>query len=149
MRRSLFESQGMLGQLFEFIGNHILLVGLFAVLLALFIRNEMQRGGRTLSSQELVNLVNRESAVVVDVRDTKEFESGHIVGAVNVPHTVLEARLNELNKYKDRPVVLVCRMGQNSGAAGATLRKHGFENVARLTGGMAEWRNQSLPVVKG
>ena len=66
-------------QLFEFIGNHPFLVGTFVLLLVLFIRNETQRGGRSVSAQELVGLVNKEDAVVLDLRDKKEFEAGHIV----------------------------------------------------------------------
>lgn len=136
-------------QLFEFIGNHPFLVGLFIILLALFIRTEMSRGGQALSPQELVNLVNRERALVLDVRDQKEFQAGHIVDAKNIPHTVLERRMNELDKHKEKPIAVVCKMGQHAGAAGTQLRKAGFSNVARLRGGMAEWRNQGLPVVKG
>jgi rhodanese-related sulfurtransferase len=136
-------------QLFEFIGNHPVLVGLFVVLLALFIRNETQRGGRGVTPQELVNLVNREGALVLDVRDSKEFDAGHIVDAVNVPHGALEGRLAELEKYKTKPVTVVCKMGTHAGTAGTILRKAGFAEVSRLNGGMSEWRNQNLPVVKG
>ncbi|HTK99615.1 MAG TPA: rhodanese-like domain-containing protein [Pseudomonadales bacterium] len=138
-----------MSQLFEFVGNHPILVGIFAVLLTLFIRNETQRGGRGVSPQELVNLVNKEGAVILDVRDSKEFAAGHIVDAVNVPHTSLESRLPELEKYKEKPVTIVCKMGQHAGTAGAMLRKAGFASVSRLSGGMTEWRNQNLPVVKG
>jgi rhodanese-related sulfurtransferase len=138
-----------MNQLFEFIGNHPVLVGLFAILLALFVRNETQRGGRGVTPQELVNLVNKEGAVVIDVRDAKEFAAGHIVDAVNVPHTALEGRLTELEKYKEKPITIVCKMGQHAGAAGTMLRKAGFASVTRLSGGMTEWRNQNLPVVKG
>jgi rhodanese-related sulfurtransferase len=138
-----------MAQLFEFIGHHPILVGIFAVLLVLFIRNETQRGGKGVSPQELVNLVNKEGAIVLDVRDSKEFAAGHIVDAVNVPHTVLESRLSELEKYKEKPVTIVCKMGQHAGTAGAMLRKAGFASVSRLSGGMTEWRNQNLPVVKG
>ena len=138
-----------MSQLFEFVGNHLILVGIFAVLLTLFIRNETQRGGRGVSPQELVNLVNKEGAVILDVRDSKEFAAGHIVDAVNVPHTSLESRLPELEKYKEKPVTIVCKMGQHAGTAGAMLRKAGFASVSRLSGGMTEWRNQNLPVVKG
>ena len=138
-----------MAQLFEFIGNHPLLVGTFAALLGLFVANEMRRGGRSITAQQLVNLVNNKDALVVDVRDSKEFEAGHIVDAINIPHTALESRLSELNKYKDKPVVLTCKMGQHSGSAGTILRKAGFLEVARLTGGILEWRNQNLPVVKG
>lgn len=133
---------------FEFIGNHPFLVGLFVVLLALFIRNETRRGGRSVSPQQLVDMVNRENAVVVDVRERKEYQAGHIVDALNIPSANLESRIDELNKYRERPVVVVCKMGQNAGTAGALLRKQGFDNVSKLSGGMAEWRNQNLPVVK-
>jgi rhodanese-related sulfurtransferase len=135
-------------QLFEFIGNHPILVGTFVLLLVLFVRNEAARGGRGVSPQELVNLVNREQAVVLDVRDAKEFGAGHIVGAVNIPHMALGGRLSEIEKYKDKPIAVVCKMGQHAGAVGAQLRKAGFGHVTRLNGGMIEWRNQNLPVVK-
>ena len=125
-----------------------MLFGAFVVLLVLFIRNETQRGGRSVSAQELVNLVNREDAVVLDLRDKKEFEQGHIPNAVNIPYASLDSRVSELDKYKQRPIVLACKMGQHAGAAGTALRKKGFANVSRLSGGIAEWRNQNLPVVK-
>ena len=136
-------------QLFEFIGNHPILVGAFLLIFALFVRNELVRGGRAVTAQELVNLVNRDGAVVVDVRDKAEFSQGHIVDAINVPHGALNTRLAELEKYKERPLVLACKMGQHAGAAGTVLRRAGFQNVSRLKGGVAEWRNQNLPVVKG
>lgn len=137
-----------MAQLFEFIGNHPLLIGAFALLLALFIRNEMQRGGRSVTAQQLVDLMNRENALVVDVRDKKEFDAGHIVHAVNIPFAALDGRIDEIKKHLERPIVVACKMGQHAGTAGGILRKHGFQNVCRLNGGVAEWRNQSLPVVK-
>lgn len=134
---------------FEFVGNHPFLVGAFLLLLVLFIRNETRRGGRSVTPQQLVDMVNRENAVVLDIRERKDFQSGHIVDAVNVPYSSLESRLDELKKHRERPVVVVCKIGQNAGAAGTLLRKQGFANVSRLTGGITEWRNQNLPVVKG
>ena len=136
-------------QLFEFIGNHPFLVGAFLLTFALFVRNEVVRGGRVVTPQELVNLVNRDGAVVIDVRDAKEFAQGHIVDAVNVPHTALGTRVGELDKFKSKPVVVACKMGQHAGPAGTVLRKAGFENVARLKGGVTGWLNDNLPVVKG
>jgi rhodanese-related sulfurtransferase len=135
-------------QVIEFVGNHPLLLGAFAVLLAVFIRNETQRGGRSVSAQELVNMVNREDAVVVDVRDKKEFDQGHIPHAINIPYASIDSRISELDDFKERPIVLACKMGQHAGSAGTALRKQGFVNVSRLSGGIAEWRNQNLPVVK-
>ena len=136
-------------QLFEFVGNHYILSGLFVVLMALFVRNEVQRGGRSVSAQQLVDLINREGAVVLDVRDKREFGEGHIVDALNIPHASIASRIGELERHKVKPVVVACKMGQHSGAVGTVLRKAGFENVARLRGGITEWRNQNLPVVRG
>lgn len=135
-------------QLFTFIANHPLLVGAFVVLLALFIRNEMTRGGATLAVQEVVNLVNNEGALLLDIRDKAEFDAGHIVDSINIPYSGLESRIDELNKHEGKPIVIVCKMGQHAGAAGTQLKKAGFENVSRLRGGIAEWRGQNLPVVK-
>jgi rhodanese-related sulfurtransferase len=134
---------------FEFVINHYLLVTVFVLLLVLFIRNETRRGGNSVTAQQLVDMVNRQNAVVLDVREKKEFQSGHIVDAVNIPFSALESRIDELKKFSDRPIVVTCKMGTSAGAAGTLLRKRGFLNVSRLTGGIAEWRNQNLPVVKG
>lgn len=135
-------------ELFNFVSSHPFLVGGFAVMLALFVRNEMSRGGASISAQELVQLVNKENALVIDVRDKAEYESGHIVDSINIPFANIEARLDELKKHKDRPIVIACKMGQHAGAVGTTLRKNGYENVSRLRGGVTEWRGQNLPVVK-
>jgi len=139
----------MIDKLFEFAGNHFLLVGTFVALLAAFLFNESKRGGAAISTVNLVNLMNREGAVVLDVRDDKEFLLGHIAGAVNVPYANLDNRLAEIESYKEKPVVLVCKMGQHAGAAGRKLKGHGFADVRRLAGGMAEWTGANLPVVKG
>lgn len=135
-------------QLLNFVTGHPYLVGAFVVLFALFVRNEMSRGGSSITAARLVHLVNHEGGIVLDVRDKAEFEQGHIVDAINIPHANLNTRLDELRKYQDKPIIIACKMGQHSGAAGTVLRKAGFENVSRLRGGITEWRGQSLPVVK-
>lgn len=138
----------MVEQVFEFAGNHYILVGLFLFLLVAFIINEGKRGGAAISPSSLVTLVNREGAVIVDVRDGKEFSNGHIAGAVNMPVTSFDSRIVDLESYKEKPIVLVCKIGQHAGAAGRKLKAKGFENVRRLSGGMAEWTASNLPVVK-
>ena len=135
-------------QFFSFLGNHPILVGTFLLLLFLFFRNERTRAGATVGTQELVRMVNKENAIVLDVRERNEFMEGHIVDALNIPYASLESRLDEISQYKEAPVVIACKMGQHSGAAGTLLQKNGFTNVTRLTGGYAEWRAQNLPVVK-
>ncbi|MCB1692530.1 MAG: rhodanese-like domain-containing protein, partial [Pseudomonadales bacterium] len=68
---------------------------------------------------------------------------------INIPYSNLDSRLGELEEYKERPVVVVCKIGQHAGTAGRKLRAQGFTDVRRLAGGMAEWSGASLPVVKG
>jgi rhodanese-related sulfurtransferase len=135
-------------QLIEFVGSHYILVSLFVVLVVAFIINEGKQGGAAISPSSLVTLVNREGAVIVDVRDGKEFGNGHIAGAVNIPASSIDSRVGDLLAYKEKPVVLVCKIGQHAGAAGRKLKAQGFENVRRLSGGMAEWTASNLPVVK-
>ena len=94
-------------------------------------------------------LINRKSAVVVDVRDRKEFDSGHIVDSLNIPLGKLKQRLNELIKHKKKPLIVVCKIGQHSGEAAKVLQEAGYEQVVRLSGGLSEWKAQSLPLVQG
>lgn len=138
----------MIEQLFEFVGNHFILVGMFVALLFAFLVNEGKQGGAAITASNLVTLINKQDALVVDVRDQKDFKQGHISGAVNIPYSSLESRAPELDDHKDKPVVIVCKMGQHSGAAGRKLKALGFQDVRRLSGGISEWTAASLPLVK-
>jgi rhodanese-related sulfurtransferase len=135
-------------QIFDFVTNHYVLVSFFVFLLVAFVINEGKQGGAAITPTNLVNLVNREGAMLLDIRDSKEYSSGHIAGAVSMPVSSIDARIGELESHKDKPVVLVCKMGQHASATGRKLKALGFENVRRLSGGMSEWTASSLPVVK-
>jgi len=137
-----------LQQVFEFIGNHPILVGLFITLVIALIVTERKKGGESINAQTLVRLVNKADAVIVDLRDKKEFSTGHIASAINLPYGNFANRIEELNQYKERPVVLVCKMGQHSSAVGGKLLAAGFSDVKRLSGGMTEWTGSNLPMVK-
>ena len=93
------------------------------------------------------HVASPEDAVFVDIRDAKDFSAGHIANAVNIPFATLTSRMSELDKYKDKPLILVCKSGQTVNMAGKTLREKGF-NAVRMSGGMMEWNNQNLPVVR-
>ncbi|RLU01890.1 rhodanese-like domain-containing protein [Ketobacter sp.] len=136
-------------RLLEFTMNHPELVGTFVVLLVLFFVLESRRGGKTVSSQQLTNLMNKDEGLVLDVRESKEFREGHITGARNIPYSKLKDNLGEIGQFKDKPVVLVCKMGQHAGAAGKILHGAGFKNVLRLSGGITTWKSDGLPLVKG
>ena len=138
----------MIDQVFEFMGNHLALVGIFLALLFAFFVNEGKRGGSSVSTTELVNLVNREGAGILDIRDKKDFAQGHIVDAVNIPYASIDQRISELEAYKQKPLIIVCKMGQTAAAAGKKLKDQGWEDVRRPSGGMAEWSAANLPLIK-
>ena len=105
------------------------------VLLVLLLLHELRKGGKSLSTRELTALVNADQAVVLDIRPAKEFASGHIVDALNIPADKLNSRMTELEKYKGKTIILVDAMGQHSGTWGGVLKKAGF-NAAKLSGGI-------------
>ncbi len=131
----------------EFLSQQwLLVVALLSVVVMLFL-HESRQSGPAVSPQQAINLVNSEDGVFVDLRDAGDFGKGHIVGAVNIPAAKLAERMVELDKHKDKPVVLVCKMGQQSSAAGKQLKAAGFNQVYKMTGGMMEWGNSQLPTV--
>jgi|TARA_B110000977_G_scaffold166585_1_gene214541 rhodanese-related sulfurtransferase len=144
----LLLERALVEQIFQFVSNHYILVSAFVFLLVAFVINEGKQGGAAITPTNLVNLVNREGAVLLDIRDPKEYSAGHIAGALSMPVSSIDARIGELESEKGKPVVLVCKMGQQASATGRKLKALGFENVRRLSGGMAEWTAGSLPVVK-
>ena len=135
-------------KILEFAVNHWELTLLLAGLITALVVTESRRGGVGVSSTQLTTLINREDAVVLDVRDAKEFRLGHITGAVNIPFASVETRIGELDQHKEKPVVIVCKMGQHSSTVGKTLREGGFTDVRRLTGGIGAWQADGLPLVK-
>jgi len=132
----------------EFLGNHPILTGLWLLLFAALVFYLKSKAARSVSPQQATLLVNRQNGVIVDVRERKDFERGHIVDAINIPFAKLGERGVELDKYKDVPVVIVDQMGQHAGAAVKALEAQGFTQACRMNGGMSEWAAQSLPLVK-
>ncbi len=127
----------------EFIQNHPFLFGTLAVLVVLFFALENRRSGRKISPQALGMLINAQNAVVVDLRDGRDFKAGHITGSRNIPYSQLDRHVDELRALTV-PVVLVCNMGQ---VAGAAAQKLGGDHLYRLDGGIANWRASGLPLV--
>ncbi len=104
------------------------------------------RPWKTVTPLEATRLINREDAVLLDVREDNEYRGGHIVNSVHIPLSVLDKRLDELEKYKDRPIIVACRTGNRSAAACTRLSKAGFGQVYNLGGGVLAWENANLPL---
>lgn len=132
---------------FEFLAQQwILVAALLAVVVMLFV-HETRKSGTSLSPQQAINLVNAEGGVFVDLRDTADFRAGHIVDAMHIPSSKLLNNTGLLENYRDKPIVLVCKMGQSAGAVGKKLNADGFARVNIMSGGMMEWKNLQLPVI--
>ncbi|ANQ85977.1 hypothetical protein dqs_2949 [Azoarcus olearius] len=117
-----------------------------AWLLVDLVRN---KGDRTqISPVEATLLINREDAVVVDVRDEAEFTRGHIPNARHLPLNDLTRRSAELEKFKGRPIILYCASGSRSASALAQLKKAGFDKLHNLRGGMMEWEKAGQPITR-
>jgi GrxC family glutaredoxin len=101
---------------------------------------------KSVNPMEAVQMINRQDALVVDVRTDKEFQEGHILNAVHIPLGVFKNRLAELESYKNHDIVLVCRSGARSGQAAAILNKQGFVSAHNLGGGIMAWQSASLPL---
>lgn len=136
-----------MAQFIEFIGNHLILASAWLLAATGIVFYHQRTGSKSVSPQGAVALINRSEGIVIDLRDKKEFETGHIVDAVNIPYAKLAQRLTELDKHKDKPIIVVCKLGQQSGMASKQIQEAGFLDVYKLAGGISEWRAQSLPVV--
>ena len=135
----------------EFIGNHLFLVTLFFAILALLLWSlfgDVLSGVEQLAPAEATLLLNRQNAVVLDLRPEKEFEVGHIIHALHLPVDE-DAQQKILEKHRDRPMIAVCQNGTISARTARTIRLKGFEKVYCLKGGLAAWRSAGLPLTRG
>lgn len=132
---------------FVFISQEWLLVSVLVVLVYLYAWRERIKSGLPISAHEVTRLLNSETAVLLDVRDTAEFKAGHIAGAMNIPFAKISGDLSALESHKSQVVIVADKLGQHAGSAGRLLAKQGYV-VRRLAGGIAEWQNQNLPLVK-
>lgn len=132
----------------EFLAQQWILVAALLAVIVLLIFHESRKAGPSLSPQQAINLVNSQGGVFLDLRDAADYKQGHITGALHIPASKIDARLGELEKYKNAPIVLVCKMGQQAGGVGKQLRASGYDQVYKMNGGMMEWGNLQLPTTQ-
>ena len=106
------------------------------------------RGVKEVDCPAALQLINHKNALVLDVREEGEHKLGHILNSTLIPLGKLNERIGELEKYKEQPVVVVCRTGNRSGSACTALGKHGFTQVYSLAGGVMAWQKANLPLEK-
>ena len=134
----------------KFLTENIFLIAIAFVSGAMLVWPLVRRGaaGASVGTLEATMLINQKDAIVIDVREAGEFAQTHILNSRNVPLGEIEARIKELERFKDKPVIVSCATGNRSGSAASVLRKHGFTNVVNLAGGVAAWQQAGLPTGK-
>ncbi len=137
-------------QLFEFMGNHPLLIAAFAAILGMLVFTEYQRffsGVPSLSPYAATQLLNEGNTLFIDVRDDKEFKTGHIKNARNIPVNQLDKHMHDIEKHKDSDVVVYCDNGMRTSRVTGKLKKAGFSKLSTIAGGLAQWEKANLPLV--
>lgn len=137
-------------QLITFAGNNGMLSAIWVALVVMIIVTTIKMKMspiKQISPQELTFLMNKEQGVTLDIRKEKEYKTAHILDAVSLPNEkITENGFNSLEKYKDKPIIVVCAAGMSAVPVANKLFKSGFSKVSVLKGGMNSWTGAGLPV---
>ena len=137
-------------QLTQFVTHHWQLwAALIVILIVIFITELLshKKQGKALSTASVVDMINHENAVVIDLREAEAFRAGHIIDAVLA--STEDFNQGRMDKYKSKPIVLVCAKGLQSSTLAAKLRTQGFTQPMMLAGGITAWQTEGLPLIKG
>ena len=130
----------------EFIQENLMWVFLAALSGGMLVAQLIQGGGTGISVAEATLKLNREDALILDVRETHEWDRGHIPDSRHIALGQVAKRLHEIEKFKERPIIVVCASGNRSSSACGTLTRAGFAKVFNLSGGISAWAEANLPV---
>ncbi len=139
-------------QFIEFAQNNFFLSGIWMAIVILIIYTFVAGAlspVKELNTHEATLKINKEDAILLDIRKVDEFKKGHIVGARQLKTTEIDsADFSKLEKYKSQPIIVVCAMGMSAKKTASQLIKAGFTEAAILKGGMSAWTSASLPTTK-
>lgn len=140
-----------MNQFSEFVLHHPFLFLALLGILVMLIGNELRHALLNLkqvSPLEATQLLNHQDAVLLDVREPQEYQEGFLPNSLRIPLGTLSAKAEQLDKHRERPIIIVCRSGNRSAQAGRMLKQLGYENVYNLAGGLHAWRGANLPISK-
>jgi rhodanese-related sulfurtransferase len=128
--------------------TNLALIAIFLVSGGLLLWPVLMRRGRGLSAPDATQLINRRNAVVIDLRSAAEYGSGHLPQSRHLEFSELQAKVGQVARNKNTPVLLVCQTGQRSPKAQNVLQEAGYAEVFTLQGGVNAWQQAGMPVVK-
>jgi rhodanese-related sulfurtransferase len=135
----------------QFLANNWMLVLIMFMSGALLLFPLIQRrssGMTEVGNVRLTYLINREDAVVLDIREARDMAGSKIIGALHIPFSQLKDRIGEIKADKSKPLIVYCARGQRALMAGSTLKAAGFTQLFNLNGGFKAWAEAGLPVDK-
>lgn len=139
-------------QIIEFAQDNFFLSGIWLALIILILYTYIAGAlspVKELNTHEATLKINKEDAVLLDIRKQEEFKKGHIVGARQIKSSELESNdFSKLEKHKSQPIIVVCAMGMSSKKTASALLKAGFTEASVLQGGMSAWTSANLPTTK-
>ncbi|MFB6421806.1 MAG: rhodanese-like domain-containing protein [Candidatus Malihini olakiniferum] len=140
-------------EIISFAGKHLIMsiawVALLFAIIVITVKNKIFKV-KKITCGEAIQFINKEEAVVVDLRNRDDFRRGYIANAINLlPKNIKNGSLGELEKYKMRPVILVCENGISSRESADYLLKNGFKRAFILEDGLSGWSCENLPLVRG
>jgi rhodanese-related sulfurtransferase len=130
----------------DFVQQNLMWIMLAAISGGMLLLQTLRGGGNNISVADATLKLNREDALIIDVRETHEWDRGHIPNARHIALGQIGKRIQEIEKFKSRPVIVVCASGNRSSSACGTLKRAGFEQVFNLSGGIGAWSEANLPV---
>lgn len=102
-----------------------------------------------ISQEHLLEMMQSDNKpLLIDVRSLKEYQQGHIAGAINIPHGEIGKQINTLGLDKTQAIVLYCRSGYRAGKAAKALKQQGFATLSHLDGDFLEWQEKKRPITK-
>jgi rhodanese-related sulfurtransferase len=138
-------------QFIEFSLRHWELWLAFFMILALLLTFELHiklTAAPAVSPQQTIFLMNREGAVLLDVRNEVDFSKEHIAASINIPFSELRQKLKKLQPYHGRPIIINYSQGQPHHSVAKLLKKAGFTRLYYLKGGIVSWKNATLPITR-
>lgn len=151
----IFTNEGsftLMQEITQFIGNHPILSLVWVVLLSAIIFTTVQiRFSKVceIASYEVIKLINKEYAMIVDLRNQDDYCKGHIANSLNLTAADIKfGNVGELEKAKNKPIIVVCTYGTISRGPAKNLIKAGFERVYVLKEGISGWKGENLPLVR-
>src|SRR5579862_3254991 len=138
-------------EVINFLSHHLLLTNIAILLLLLVFIIEWMRGRRQIFSitpAQTTQMINRDQAVVIDLRGQEAYQQGHIIDALCFSPADLQQSLQKIEKFRAKPLIFIANTGLEAQKIAAKALKQGY-NAYALSGGIRAWIEAQMPLIKG